>query len=84
MAIWEPVGGRRKGGEGSASSLVRWHHSRGRAAITLWLEAGDLGQDPNPAAELIPALRSFWQRSQTLPHHSQARLMAPNQVIQTW
>jgi len=82
MAIWEPAGGRRKGGEGSASSLVRWHHRQGRAAITLWLEAGDLGQDPNPAAELIPALRSFWQRSQTLPHYSQARLMAPNQVIQ--
>ena len=82
MAIWESARGGRQGREGGASSLVRWHHSQGRAAISLWLEASDLGQDPNPSAELIPALRSFWQRQQALPQHVRARLHMAGQTTQ--
>ena len=81
MAIWEATSGRRRGSEGGASSLVRWHHNQGRADITLWLEAGDLGQDPNPAAELLPLLYSFWQHKQDIPQHVQARMRTGGQVI---
>lgn len=64
MAIWEGGSGGRGGREGGASSLVRWHHERSRANILLWLEAQDLGQDPNPVVELMPLLKDFWRRRQ--------------------
>ena len=81
MAIWEPTSGGRKGREGGASSLVRWHHSQRRAAISLWMEASDLGQDPNPSAEHIPILCIFWRRQQVLPQHVQVRLHTAGQAM---
>ena len=74
MAIWEGRSGGHGGPEGGVSTLVRWHHGQGRAAITVWLEAGDLGQDPNPAAGLIPPLRSFWSQRQDPPRRTPGRL----------
>jgi len=71
MAIWEGGSGGRGRREGGASTLVRWHRERERANVVVWMEARDLGQDTNPAAELMPLLQDFWRRRQSRPQHGQ-------------
>ena len=40
-----------------------------------------MGQDPNPSAELMTILRSFWQRQQVIPQHVQVRLQTAGQAM---